>query len=73
MSGNFVSENSRIPNITHMWINNTRSDIACRMAPENVCVKYSYYYNNAGKYENDIQQICQDPEFPLLLIFQWKI
>lgn len=57
MSGNFVSENSRIPNVTFMWYNDTstRSNISCRMTPENVCVKYSYYYNNARKHENDIQ------------------
>lgn len=42
-----------MPNITFMWINNTKSDIACRMTPENVCVKYSYYYNQARKSKNN--------------------
>ncbi|XP_037032433.1 uncharacterized protein LOC119071591 [Bradysia coprophila] len=42
-----ATENSRLPNITYMWTDLSRGDIACRMTPENVCVKYSYYYNNA--------------------------
>lgn len=49
-----------------MWLNNNRSDITCRMTPESVCVKYSYYYNSAGKY---IIYICfRIPIIPMIHI-----
>lgn len=40
-----------LPNTTEMWIESEKkSDLSCEMSGGNVCVKYSFYYNKAGKF-----------------------
>lgn len=43
--------NSYLPDTTWIWDNykGNVSDIACRLSPSDVCVKYTFNYNNAGK------------------------
>lgn len=44
-------DNNRPPDTKQLWENYSanRSYIACRLSPGDVCVKYSYIYNDAGK------------------------
>lgn len=46
------TDNGQSPNTSWIWDSHARSnvaDIACRLSPSDVCVKYTYKYNNAGK------------------------
>lgn len=45
-----------MPNTTHIWDNyrSSVSDIACRLSPADVCVKYTYKYNHAGEWCTNI-------------------
>lgn len=44
-------DNGNLPNTTWIWDNyrSNVSDIACRLSPSDVCVKYTYKYNHAGE------------------------
>lgn len=49
--GNGDIDNNQPPDTKQLWENYSanRSHIACRLSPGDVCVKYSYIYNDAGK------------------------
>lgn len=44
-------DNNQPPDTEQLWENNSanRAHIACRLSPGDVCVKFSYIYNDAGK------------------------
>lgn len=44
--------NNNQPDTNQLWetFKSNRSHIACRLAPGDVCVKYSYIYNKAGEF-----------------------
>lgn len=52
-----------MPNTTFVWENlinetlingNNASEFFCPMEESNVCVKYTYIYNSAGKYKKKV-------------------
>jgi len=47
------SDNIKKPNLTELWDNidiNNNTRYIEKMEPGNVCVRYTYMYNGAGKY-----------------------
>lgn len=46
------TDNGNLPNTTYIWdtYRTNVSNIACRLSPSDVCVKYTYKYNHAGEF-----------------------
>lgn len=51
-----IAVHNNEPDPHKLWdtFKSNRSYIACRLAPGDVCVKYSYIYNKAGEYSFSI-------------------
>ncbi|XP_024941615.1 uncharacterized protein LOC112494488 [Cephus cinctus] len=51
-----ITGDSTQPNVTYMWDTFNHANITCPLRSGYTCIKYTFVYNNAGKYTSDMLQ-----------------